>query len=76
MGDYSKTGAAAFKSLTRKRSFSQFMVNLLHSARDFEIRIAESRLGWDSNGALWMEIQGRGLIPVARATNVGIIIGA
>ena len=62
-----------FMTAMSRGSFFKTIESLFRCVGAFEIRVTESRLGKYGNGPLLIEIQGRGLVPVERPTNVGFI---
>ena len=62
-----------FMNTMSQGSFFKTIERLFRCVGAFEVRVTESPLGKYGNGPLLIEIQGRGLVPVERPTNVGFI---
>tara|TARA_R110002072_G_C7963504_1_gene534101 strand:+ start:2507 stop:3757 length:1251 start_codon:yes stop_codon:yes gene_type:complete len=71
-----RTVGAAGKAVLGKGSFSENMDLAFKGMGEFEIRLVDENLGDESDGASFKSIEGKGLIPVPRAVNLGVIISA
>lgn len=69
-----KTVGAAGKALLGKGSFSENMDLAFKGMQPFQIQFKDTHLNDDGTGPLLKEIQGKGLFPLSRKTNVGFLI--
>lgn len=68
-----RTAGAAIKTATGKGSFSENMDLAFKGMGPFEIRVQDIRLGEDGKGPLAKEIEGRGLFPIRKNTQIGFV---
>ena len=68
-----RTMGAAAKSVVGKGSFSDNMDLAFKGMPPLEIRFKDGFLGDDTEGIATKEIEGRGLFPLAKETNIGFV---
>lgn len=69
-----KTVGAAGKAVLGKGTFSDNMDLAFKGMQGFQVQFKDTRLNDDGSGPLVKEIEGKGLFPLSRKTNVGFVI--
>jgi tellurite resistance protein len=69
-----KAVGAAGKAVLGKGTFSENMDLAFKGMQEFQVQFKDTRLNDDGSGPLVKEIEGKGLFPLLRKTNVGFVI--
>lgn len=69
-----KTVGAAGKAVLGKGSFAENMDLAFKGMEEFQVQLKDSNLNDDGTGPVVKEIEGKGIFPLSRKTNIGFVI--